>query len=114
MEFTELLQIVQDRPVFEIGLLLSGDVHPLEIYRRHSRLAQAGKIYQLRRGLCCLAPPFQKVNPHPFFVANRLLPGSYLSLQSALAFYGMIPEYVPVTTNFTTSRPASRTPDQET
>ena len=114
MEFTELLQIVQDRPVFETGLLLSGDLHPLEIYRQLSSWRQARKIYQLRRGLCCLAPPFQKVNPHPFFVANRLLPGSYLSLQSALAFYGMIPEYVPVTTNFTTSRPASRTPDQET
>jgi predicted transcriptional regulator of viral defense system len=35
-----------------------------------------------------------------------LIPASYVSLQSALAYYGMIPEYVPVTTSVTTSRPA--------
>jgi predicted transcriptional regulator of viral defense system len=35
-----------------------------------------------------------------------LIPASYISLQSALAFYGMIPEHVPVTTSVTTSRPA--------
>ena len=106
MEFSELLEIVQDEPVFETGLLLSGDVNPREIHHQLSRWRQAGKIYQLRRGLYCLAPPFQKVNPRPFLVANRLLPGSYVSLQSALAYYGMIPEYVPVTTGITTSRPA--------
>ena len=59
--------------MFETGLLLSGDVYPREIYRQLSRWSQAGKIYQLRRGLYCLAPPFQKVKPHPFLVANRLL-----------------------------------------
>jgi predicted transcriptional regulator of viral defense system len=106
MEFAQLLEIIQDEPVFETGLLLSGNVNPREIHRQLSRWRQAGKIYQLRRGLYCLAPPFQKVNPHPFLVANRLLPGSYVSLQSALAYYGMIPEYVPVTTSITTSRPA--------
>ena len=35
-----------------------------------------------------------------------MLPASYVSLQSALAYFGMIPEYVPVTTSVTTSRPA--------
>jgi predicted transcriptional regulator of viral defense system len=34
-----------------------------------------------------------------------MLPASYVSLQSALAYYGMIPEYVPVTTSVTTKRP---------
>jgi hypothetical protein len=106
MEFAQLLEIIRDEPVFESGLLLSGDVNPREIRRQLSRWRQSGKIYQLRRGLYCLAPPFQKVNPHPFLVANRLLPGSYVSLQSALAYYGMIPEHVPVMTNITTSRPA--------
>ena len=105
MEFTELLEIIQGEPLFETGLLLSGDVNPREIHRQLSRWRRAGKIHQLRRGLYCLAPPFQKVNPHPFLVANRLLPGSYVSLQSALAYYGMIPEYVPLTTSITTSRP---------
>ena len=106
MEFSELVEIIQDEPVFDTGLLLAGDANPREIRRQLSRWKQAGKIYQLRRGLYCLAPPFQKVKPHPFLVANRLLPASYVSLQPALAYYGMIPEHVPVTTSVTTSRPA--------
>lgn len=105
MEFTELLEIIRDEPVFDTGLLLAGDADPREIRRQLSRWRQAGKIYQLRRGLYCLAPPFQKVNPHPFLVANRMVPASYVSLQSALAYYGMIPEHVPVTTSITTRRP---------
>lgn len=57
------------------------------------------------RGLYSLALPFLKVNPHPFVVANRLIPASYVSLQSALAYSVMILEYVPVT-SITTSWPA--------
>lgn len=106
MEYTALVEIIQDEPVFETGLLLAGDANPREIRRQLSRWKKAGKIYQLRRGLYCLAPPFQKVTPHPFLVANRLLPASYVSLQSALAYYGMIPEHVPMTTSVTTARPA--------
>ena len=30
---------------------------------------------------------------------------SYVSLQAALAYYGLIPEYVPVVTSVTTARP---------
>ena len=106
MEFVELVEIIRDEPVFGTGLLLAGDANPREIRRQLSRWRQAGKIYQLRRGLYCLAPPFQKVNPHPFLVSNRMLSASYVSLQSALAYYGMIPEHVPVTTSVTTNRPA--------
>jgi predicted transcriptional regulator of viral defense system len=106
MEFAELVEIIGDEPVFDTGLLLAGDTNPGEVWRQLSRWTKTGKIYQLRRGLYCLAPPFQKVKPHPFLVANRMLPASYVSLQSALAYYGTIPEHVPVTTSITTSRPA--------
>jgi len=104
MEFERLLGIVENEPVFETGLLLSGKVDPLDIRKQLSRWLDAGKIYQLRRGLYCLAPPYQKVRPHPFLVANHLQTGSYVSRQSALAHYGMIPESVP-TTSVSTGRP---------
>jgi len=107
MEFAELVEIVGEEPVFETGLLVAGNANPREIRRQLSRWRKAGKIYQLRRGLYCLVPPFLKVTPHPFLVANRMLPASYVSLQSALAYYSMIPEYVPVTTSVTTRRPAN-------
>ena len=106
MEFVHLLEIVGDEPVFETGLLLAGDVDPANVRRQLSRWTQAGRVHQLRRGLYALAPPFQKVKPHPFLVANRLVRGSYVSLQSALAHHGLIPEAVPVTTSVTTLRPA--------
>ena len=105
MEFERLLEIVGDEPVFKTGLLLAGNVKPTHVRRQLSRWVKTGRIYQLRRGLYALAPPYQKAKPHPFVVANQLVRGSYVSLQSALAYYGLIPEYVPVMTNVTTSRP---------
>ena len=105
MEFSTLLEIVGDEPVFETGLLLAGDVDPANVRRQLSRWTAAGRILQLRRGLYALAPPFRKTKPHPFLVANRLVRGSYVSLQSALAHYGLIPEAVLVTTSVTTLRP---------
>jgi len=52
-----------------------------------------------------LGRPYRKVDPHPFLISNRMKSASYVSLQSALSFYGMIPEYVPVITAVTTQRP---------
>jgi len=105
MEFTTLLEIVGDEPVFETGLLLAGEVDPRQVRRQLVRWTQTGRLYQLRRGLYALAPPFQKVKPHPFLVANRLVRGSYVSCQSALAYHGLIPEYTPVTVSVTSGRP---------
>lgn len=106
MKFEDLLTLVRNQPVFETGLLLVGSVDPNHIQRQLSRWVQSGRVRQLRRGLYTLAPPYQSIVPHPFLVANALLPGSYVSAQSALAFYGLIPEYTPGTTSVTMLRPA--------
>ena len=105
MKFEELLSIVEDEPVFETSLLLSGNVDPVDVRRQLSRWAGNGRLYRLRRGLYALAPPYRKVKAHPFVVANRMVRPSYVSLQSALAIHGLIPEFVPVTTSITTGRP---------
>ena len=105
MKFEDLLGIVEKEPVFEPGLLLAGDVEPAALQRQLTRWVSAGRLFQLRRGLYSLAPPFQKRRPDPFHIANRLVRGSYVSLHSALAHYGLIPEYVPLTTSVTTGRP---------
>lgn len=108
MRFSSLLAIVENEPVFETGFLLAGDVRPADVRRQLSRWVQGGRILQLRRGLYALASPYRKTRPHPFLVANRLVRGSYVSLQSALAYHGLIPEHVPVTTSVTTGRPQRR------
>lgn len=106
MKFEHLIKIVGDEPVFEASLLLTGDVDPGDVHRQLSRWTKGGRLYQLRRGLYTLAPPFQKVKPHPFLIANHMVRSSYVSCQSALAYYDLIPEYVPVITSVTTVRPA--------
>lgn len=108
MRFASLLQLVEREPVFETGFLLAGEVDPADVRRQLSRWARDGRLLQLRRGLYALAPPYRKVVPHPFLVANRLVRGSYVSLHSALAHHGLIPEHVPVTTSMTTGRPQRR------
>lgn len=106
MEFANLVKIAADEPVFETGLLLVGEVDPADVRRQLSRWTNAGRLYQLRRGLYALAPPFQKIKPHPFVIANFIVRGSYVSCQSALAHHGLIPEFVPVITSVTAGRPA--------
>lgn len=106
MKFERLLEIVDDEPLFESGVLLAGSVDRNDVQRQLSRWTSAGRLYMLRRGLYALAPPFQKVKPHPFVIANHLVRGSVVSLQSALAHYGLIPDLVPVVTSVTARRPA--------
>jgi len=108
MRFASLLEAVGDEPLFETGFLLAGDVDPADVRRQLSRWTKGGRLLQLRRGLYALAPPYRKARPHPFLVANRLVRGSYVSLQSALAYHGLIPEHVPVTTSVTIARPQRR------
>jgi predicted transcriptional regulator of viral defense system len=105
MEFNSLLKLIGDEPIFESSILLAGDVDPKLIRVQLSRWIKAGKIYQLRRGLYLIAPPYQRQQPHPFLVANHLQKASYVSLQSALSFYGLIPEVVNITTSVSTGRP---------
>jgi hypothetical protein len=105
MRFEDLLKVVGSEPLFETGFLLVGDVDRADVHRQLSRWVSAGRLHQLRRGLYAVAPPFQRTRPHPFVVANRLVPGSYVSLQSALGHFSLIPESVPVTTSVTVGRP---------
>lgn len=105
MEFDSLLKLVGDDPIFESATLLAGNVDPKLIRVQLSRWVKAGKVFQLRRGLYSIAPPYQKKQPHPFFVANHLQKASYISLQSALSFYGLIPEVVNIITSVSTGRP---------
>ncbi len=106
MKFKDLLTLVGEQPFFETGLLLAGNVDPADVRRQLSRWVRSGRIRQLRRGLYTLAPPYQNIIPHPFQIANALMPGSYVSAQSALAFYGLIPEYTPQTLSVTMLRPS--------
>jgi predicted transcriptional regulator of viral defense system len=105
VKFGDLLALVGQEPVFASSLLLAGRTPESQVRLQMSRWAKAGKLLQLRRGLYALAPAWRKMEPHPFLVANALQRGSYVSLQSALAFHGVIPEHVPTVTSVGPRRP---------
>jgi predicted transcriptional regulator of viral defense system len=106
MKWRELLDIVGGEPVFGTPLLLAGrGGGGSDLRRQIARWRKQGKLIPLRRGVYAIASPYSKIDPHPFLLANRLKPASYVSMQSALSHYGMIPEYVPVTVSATTGRP---------
>ena len=106
MKFQELLSLVGDEPLFSTDVLLAGaGASPAAVRLQLSRWVRQRKLILLRRGLYALAPPYQRVQPHPFLIANYLQRPSYVSLQSALAHYGLIPEFTPVVTSVTTGRP---------
>lgn len=107
MKFKELLNLTANEPLFDTALLLAGDVDRQAIQRQLARWQKSGHLIQLRRGLYSVAPPYRQVAPHPFLIANRLVKASYVSCQSALAWYGLIPEYTPVTVSVTTLRPGA-------
>lgn len=65
--------------------------------RRYGLVNRALKTQELlkaRRGLYVLANKYRGIPVHPFALAQSLLPGSYVSGESALSFHGWIPEAV--------------------
>ena len=106
MKWVALLGKVANNPVFSTGFGAAGE-NLAQLRMQLSRWVKDGRLIKLRRGLYVLTEPYRKVSPEPFYVANTLKSASYVSLQSALAYYGLIPEYVPVVTSVTTKRPQS-------
>ena len=104
MKFEELLEIVGAEPLFETGLLMAGNTDPPALQRQLSRWVRAGRLVKVRRGLYAIAPPHRMTPPDPFVVSNRLVRPSYVSLESALHYYEIIPDVPFAVTAVTTGR----------
>jgi hypothetical protein len=108
MKFTQLLEIVGERPLFEPSLLLAGDVDPVDLASQLSRWVASGRVRRLRRGLYVVADPYARRAPHPFEIANAIVSPSYVSMEYALGWYGIVPESVFTVTSVTTGRTGVR------
>ncbi|MFC2108352.1 hypothetical protein ACFLS5_02710 [Candidatus Bipolaricaulota bacterium] len=82
-----------------------GEANPQAVQAQLSRWVKAGRLIKLARGKYILARPYRKDEPPLEAMANRLVYPSYVSFERALAWYGLIPEAVPVVTSVTTGRP---------
>ena len=59
-----------------------------------NRAMKGGELLRLQRGLYTLADRYHSHPCHPFALAQALVPGSYISFETALAYHGWIPERV--------------------
>ena len=73
------------------------------VYRAHD----SGEILSLKRGLYILRPEYRKSDPHPYTLAAMLHSPSHISLESALAHHGLIPEAVYQVSSVTLARSRS-------
>jgi len=65
-------------------------------------LIRDGILQQVKRGLYVAGPGITNSRPDPFLLSNHLLGPSYVSLESALSYHGLIPEKVYETASVTT------------
>ena len=57
-----------------------------------NRALKSGEFIRVRRGLYVLADEWRRTPAHPFALAQRMEPGSYVSLESALSWHRWVPE----------------------
>ena len=109
MKWEEFVEIVRDLPVIDTEILLAQVSDPASLRVQISRWEKRGKLLQLKRGIYLLAEPYRKVNIYEPYIDSILQKPSYISLEKALEYHGLIPESVPVYTSVTTKRPGKFT-----
>lgn len=68
-------------------------------YGMVNKALKKGELIKIRRGLYILADKYRHKKLSKFFLASRIVPHSYISLESALSYYGWIPERVAMATS---------------
>ncbi len=83
----------------------------LTLYRspgdKVSRLEKSGHLIRLKKGLYIISPDISNQSISKELIANHLYGPSYISLENALSFYGLIPERVYSTLSITSKRKKS-------
>jgi predicted transcriptional regulator of viral defense system len=69
-----------------------------------TRLLASGAIVRVKKGLYCFGEPFRREPLSREHLANLIYGPSYVSLEYALSYHGLIPERVETVTSVTTRR----------
>ena len=105
MDFDNLLRVARELPVIESANLYATGENRRALAVQLSRWTESEKLLRLTRGVYLLARQYRIREPALEFVANVIVRPSFVSLEYALAFHGMIPEAARLVTSVTTSRP---------
>lgn len=71
-------------------------------YDKINHWVKSGDLIQIKKGLYVLGNRISEQSPNTFLLANHIYGPSYISMDSALSFHGMIPERVHQITSVST------------
>ncbi|GGF49585.1 type IV toxin-antitoxin system AbiEi family antitoxin domain-containing protein [Echinicola rosea] len=104
MKYLVFKEAFQNFPVFSVKDIQKR--FPDFDNRRLVEWQEKGYLLKVRRGYYCFTEQ-RKDEKFSYFLANAMYSPSYLSLESGLAFYNLIPEGVFITTSVTTRNTAN-------
>ncbi len=105
MEYEEFRKKYIKMPLVKTETVLQSYTKNPQVLRNQlSRWKKKGLILELKRGVFILNENDRRLFPSRFFYANQLVWPSYVSLESALGYYGIIPERVADVTSVTSRK----------
>lgn len=104
MKFANFKSKVQQYPLFRSAIFPFLTDDPATLRRQVSEWCKKGYLLQLKRGVYTIPLEDGTLKFSRYFLANQLYSPSYVSLESALSFYNMIPEAVHAITSVTTKK----------
>lgn len=105
MNFAQFKEKTRDFPFIPTRAVVTAAARNRQaMLNQLTRWQKKGLLIQLKRGIYVLNKSDRKVNPSRFFFANQLLWPSYVSFESALGYYGFIPEAVADVTSVTSKK----------
>ncbi len=101
MDIREAIRSYASQPITHQMLLsiLKGYKRPND---KINMLVEKGFLTPVKKGLYITGPALNAGKPASFLIANHICGPSYVSIDSALSFYGLIPERVYETSSVTT------------
>jgi hypothetical protein len=103
MEFEDAIREFEGQPISRQLLLdlLKNYKRPFD---KISELKRNQKLISVKRGIFVPGPALKLRQPEPFLLANHLAGPSYISMETALSHWGLIPERVYEISSVTTGR----------
>lgn len=91
MDFRKRIKEYAEAPISR-NIILDSLSEYLRPNDKISELIKSNELIAIRRGLYIAGPELDLPTPEPFLIANHLRGPSYVSLESALSYWNMIPE----------------------
>jgi len=106
MKYTKFKNNLLQLPIITDKDFIIFDENRQAIKNQLKRWQDKRLVIKLRRGMYILNKNDRKINPSNQFIANQLYAPSYVSMEYALGFYGLIPERVVEVTSVTSRKTA--------